>query len=816
MNYFMKKLIFTTIAILAIAIPVSAAAPVGVDTFQLHASPFTGGDNTGDGGTGLPADLNYYYVGQTMRTTFEIVSGGTTSSNIWIDYDSGDVTASGLASGTYFNTWSGQTINATATGPTGGRVYQTGSEIPVVVQNGTGNFGRVDWTMNQPTAAAYGLGSPEQLDINVGVIGATTESNISIAGTDVLDDEEDFDYHIWADTIKPFAENPSPVDGAIPVAVEDLYLFDLRDTLNGEGDNVGVGTGMNTSTPPGVLTFNDGGGAVDYTAWDSYACSGTWGTNLCNVTVNPPSPLGIAGDGRNWLYSTTYTVDISGYEDLASPLQNQLGDTNGPNVMNAKSWTFTTEPDVIPPEVTAEIPVRGSINVAVSTNIVIDIEDRKTYPGGVSGTGVDSTTCKINVSSATFPLDTFIEGDAEVAVVAIPYGFRFTIDPSVDFGQNELVSVSVYDCEDLVGNVMVVDNYTFTTVDTDSPYINQENPADDAVIAADGTISFHLLDDGVGVDLANTVVYVNGVYYSQGGGAGSVTTSGTRITFATSLDFTGLNYVGDTTSVAGTSADYTFILDPEVDFVAGESVVVLVYTRDNSNNLMERAVLGMSLGGGVCAAGSTYCGANTTWDGALCNGNASGGSCSGGGGGGGGGLPPLEINVTNLSVAQIDENSVLVTWYSNINASGRVVYDVLHHDGLAGDENYGFAYSTIEYDHDEVYHAVTINGLVPGTLYYFRPISVTRGREVLGRELQMAPVFATKTIEIVVDNSGDVVCHVPEPRPIPRPYVAAPVSGAVSVPVVFSPLEIINIDQQGNVLVDGKGVPNSVLNIVIY
>jgi len=801
------KLLASVIVFLSLAIPVSAASPSGADTFQLLANPWTGADNTGDGGTGLPADLNYYYVGQTMQTQMEIKSGGTTSSNIWVDYNSQDATASALTDGSYFNTYSGQTIDPTATGPTGGRVYLTGSEIPVVSQSGTGNFGRVSWTMNRPTAAAYGLGAPETLDINVGVIGATTESNISLAGADLLDDEEDFSYHIWADTRKPFAENPAPADGANPVAVESLYTFDLRDTLNGEGDNSGVGTGINTSTPPGVLTFDDGGGQVDYTAWDSYACSGTWGTNLCTTTVNPPSPLGIAGDNRNWEYSTLYTVDISGYQDLASASQDQLGDANGPNTMNAKSWTFTTEPDVVPPEVTSETPVRGSVNVSVSTNLTIEIEDRKTYPGGVSGTGVVSNTCKINVSSASFPLDTFIEGDAEVVVAAIPYGYRFTIDPTIDFGQNELVSISVYDCQDVAGNTMVTDNYTFTTSDTDPPYIDTIAPADDAAIAANGTVSFHIHDDGVGVDINNTVIYVNGIYYTNGGGAGSVTTNGTRITFATSLDFNGGNYIGDTTSLAGASDDYTFLIDPEVDFVAGEAVPVIVYARDTSNNLMEREVWAMSLTGGVCPAGSTFCGANTSWNGTSCVGTSSGSGGTTSGCGGGSALPPLSINLTNLTVTQIDEHSVLVSWYSTLKGSARVLYDVVHRTGLDNDPNFGFPYSTIRQEDDSVYHGVVVDSLTTGTLYYFRPATEANGHEVIGEEVKMAPVFATRTVE-----APPVVCEQPEPA-APQ---TQPTRRQQPPQQILSPLQIIQINQDGNVVLDGKGIPNTTLNIRIF
>jgi len=818
MSFWKSVISISALSLIILVFPAVAATPIGTDTFQLLASPFTGGDNTGDGGTGLPADLNYYYVGQSFNTQFQISSGGTTASNIWVDYDSGDVTASNLANGSFFNTWSGQSINPTATGPTGGRVYSTGAQIPVVTQSGTGSFGSARWLMNQPTAAAYGLGSPEQLDINIGVVGATTESNISLSGVDVLDDEEDFDFHIWADTRAPFAENPNPVDTAMGVSVDQNYTFDLRDTLNGEGDNSGVGTGVSTSTPPGAITFDDGGGAVSYTAYDAYSCSGVWGTNLCLTTINPPSPLGIGGDNRNWKYSTTYTADISGFRDLASSVQDQLGDTNGPNIMNSKSWVFTTEADTTAPQVTNESPSRGSFGNNIATNLSIDIEDRKSYPGGVSGVGVDVSTCRINVSSPTFVLTTYQQGDVGVTVSVIDYGYRFIIDPAANFGQNETVSVSVYNCQDLVSNTMVTDNYTFTTSDTDSPYVDQLVPADDEVIAADATVSLHVKDDGVGVVLASTVIYVNGVYYSNGGGAGSVTTNGTRITFASSLDFNGGNYAGDTTSVSGTPADYAFIVDPEIDFVSGEAVPIAIYSRDSSNNLMERVLYSASLSGGVCTAGSSFCGINTTWNGSVCVGNSSssgGGEC---GGGGGGGLPILGINTSNITVTQINEHAVLLSWHSSIKATSRVLYGTESTSSYDGPPNYGIAYSTEELVNKTLYHSVVVDGLQTGKLYYFRPVSGARGEEVIGDEVAMAPKFATYITETIVTEDKEVIC--PEIPPQTHSVIQSPEVNHSNQNNEFGPKEGLSIFELSQLdlgfSISGTGISSSKLYIRIF
>jgi hypothetical protein len=615
---------------------VLAAAPSGDDTFQLITGTQTGSDNTGDGGTGDGDDLNYYYVGQQFTTTFRIKSGGTTAANIWVDYNNSTTTADNLSTGSYFNTWDGQTIDTSeATSFGGARVLSTGSNIPTAQSSGTGNFGTVRWTMVYPTVLSLSTSTPGLLDINIGSVGDTTESNISLSGVDLLDDEEDFEFHVWADTTKPYPESFSPGDSSTDVSISSNFTFNLRDSKNGEGDSSGVGTGMSTSEPPGVITFN----GTSETDDSSFSCSGTWGTNLCAVTVNPDPPSGISGDSRNFEYNTAYTVAVSGFQDLASASQDQLGEANGPNTMNATSTSFTTESDTVKPQVESETPTRSTTNVATTTNITVEVEDRKTYSSGPSGTGITSSTCSINVSSPSQALITYEEGDAQVTVNSIDYGYQYVINPDSNFEESETVTVSVFACTDAASNVMTTDTYTFATTDATDPYVDEASPADDGTVDTDGTITFHIKDIGAGVSLSDTVIYVNGEYYTNDGGAVSVTTTGTSITNATSLDFNGSNYSGDTTSVSGTSADYTFVIDPETDFTAGESVPVLIYSQDSNSNLMEREVIGIV----AQVDGSTYCGTNTSWSGSKCNSSV---ASSGGGGGGGGGVAVAQTGVS--------------------------------------------------------------------------------------------------------------------------------------------------------------------------
>ncbi len=440
----------------------SAAGPSG-DFFEIHANPFTGADDSGDGGTGNPADLNYYYVGQAFDGAVAINASGTTAANIWIDYDQALIQANNLTPGTYFNTWAGHSIQS-------GRIKSTGYNFPPSQSSALGEFGGIQLTMLKPSAVNYGTGSPAVLDINTGQIGATTESNISINGADILDSAEDFQIHIWADTKKPYAKNPQPANHATGILTDSLFSFDLRDSLHGEGDDTGVGTGANMNTAEGDITFDDGSGTVSLKGLAAYTCSGIWGSNLCDITVNAPVVTTFSGDTRKWKYGTEYTVEISGYEDLASSNQNQLGDANGPNVMNSAIFTFTTESDITSPQISNVSPVTGSADHPLNSLISFEITDRKSYPSGMSGSGVLSNTCRVTVSSPSFGSHEFAEGEGvdEVTVTQVDYGYRFVIDPVDDFSSNETVTVRIHDCADDASNAITEEVYTFSTIILDA------------------------------------------------------------------------------------------------------------------------------------------------------------------------------------------------------------------------------------------------------------------------------------------------------------------------------------------------------------
>jgi len=442
---------------------VSAAAPQGNDWFEIHADPFTGKDDTGDGGTGNPADYNYFYMGQTFTANISIKSNGATAANMWLDFDPTLAQSSSLVGGSYFNSSRALTIDNG-----NGRLKATGYNFPTAHSTGLGNFASFKVNFLKPTVANYGTGNSAILDFNTGSIGQTTESNIALNGQDLLDDAKDFRFHVWADTKKPYALNPVPANAAINVPVTSTFAFQLRDSLRGEGDNTGVGTGVNMNAAQATITANDGTGPVSLKSNVTYTCSGLWGSTVCDVTVNPPTITAFAGDTRKWKYGTAYTMAIGNYEDLASSTQSQLGDANGPNRMDAKTFTFTTEADTVLPQVSNVLPASASVDNPMNTLISFDVSDRKTYPAGMSGSGMKEGACRISIASPSFGTKIYKRGDLGVTATNQDYGTHFIVDPVADFASNETVTVRIYDCADLANNKIQEMTTTFKTVVVDT------------------------------------------------------------------------------------------------------------------------------------------------------------------------------------------------------------------------------------------------------------------------------------------------------------------------------------------------------------
>jgi len=96
-----------------------------------------------------------------------------------------------------------------------------------------------------------------------------------------------------------------------------------------------------------------------------------------------------------------------------------------------------------------------------------------------------------------------------------------------------------------------------------------------------------------------------------------------------------------------------------------------------------------------------------------------------GGGGGGGGYTSDNLIIFHEAIGGIGPTSVTITWETNLPASSRVIYSPSPAPAfnISNPPNYGYTYSTIDDLNKVTTHSVTINGLLPATVYFFRCIS---------------------------------------------------------------------------------------------
>jgi len=184
--------------------------------------------------------------------------------------------------------------------------------------------------------------------------------------------------------------------------------------------------------------------------------------------------------------------------------------------------------------------------------------------------------------------------------------------------------------------------------------------------------------------------------------------------------------------------------------------------------------------GEVCGTNGPYCG-----DGS-CNGDESCstcsldcGSCGGGGGGGGGGTSYLYLYNEALSAEVVNDTvSVTITWYTNRNATSRVIYDTESHADLGSPPNYGYQWSTPTTDESPkvLFHSVTIDGLTLGTMYYFRPLSAA-SPDTLGPELTLPMVIEPEEPEEEPEEEPPEPEEETETPPVSPPTTGGTVAG---------------------------------------
>lgn len=161
--------------------------------------------------------------------------------------------------------------------------------------------------------------------------------------------------------------------------------------------------------------------------------------------------------------------------------------------------------------------------------------------------------------------------------------------------------------------------------------------------------------------------------------------------------------------------------------------------------------------------------------------NNGGGGSGGGGGGGGGTLFGLEFHTEKVSgVGNASTVSVLVTWFTNLPSTSRVVYDTISHSDIGFPPSYGYAFFTpmIDQDPKVLFHSVLIEGLQFNVTYFFRPLS-SASPEKYGKEVSFTASALNENSEIPNENpdngqGGDSVENpssnsAPQPSPSPIP-----------------------------------------------
>ena len=102
--------------------------------------------------------------------------------------------------------------------------------------------------------------------------------------------------------------------------------------------------------------------------------------------------------------------------------------------------------DTAPPSTTGHQPAKQATNVAVGSNIRLQVQD--------PGTGVDLTTVRMRVNGST----------VTPTITGTSASYTVVFDPPQDFPYNSVIQVEL-DASDLAGNVMSTDAYSFTTVE---------------------------------------------------------------------------------------------------------------------------------------------------------------------------------------------------------------------------------------------------------------------------------------------------------------------------------------------------------------
>ncbi|RLC52151.1 MAG: hypothetical protein DRZ79_01630, partial [Candidatus Cloacimonadota bacterium] len=211
---------------------------------------------------------------------------------------------------------------------------------------------------------------------------------------------------------------------------------------------------------------------------------------------------------------------------------------------NNKGIIYTVFGDL--PYIWDKHPADEEMEVDIDANVTFKLTDE------IDGIDLASVVVLIAGTEYTSDDDGFIHSGSNVS----ENEYSITIIPVGHFGYNQSVDVTI-NCRDIMGWQMPEESYRFyTREDTDPPYTSEWNPEpNETNVPVDTNISFHVYDDGEGVDINSVVVGIQGINY-----------------------YNGNQYF----SYSGDPNDYEIIIDPPLDFGYGENVFVSLDASDRA------------------------------------------------------------------------------------------------------------------------------------------------------------------------------------------------------------------------------------------
>jgi hypothetical protein len=251
--------------------------------------------------------------------------------------------------------------------------------------------------------------------------------------------------------------------------------------------------------------------------------------------VVKPNIIGVASyfillytPDKKFDYSHEVEITIRA-KDLALP----------PNTMRLEKYSFTTIPDIEPPYTTNHTPGKGATGVDINTPVVFHIID--------DGVGVNRASIIVKINGIKIRPE----------IMGTKNNYRIYYKPPAGWRHNTQFYVSV-NAEDLAGNIMPREEYTFitkSTRDTEPPYTDNHFPEKYATnVPVNSRIIVHIKDDGVGVNPGSIIMKINNIKV--------------------------------TPEITGIMSDYRIVYQPDTNFEYNEKVKVTIEAEDMEGNKM--------------------------------------------------------------------------------------------------------------------------------------------------------------------------------------------------------------------------------------